>query len=118
MKTLHHVSVFSTFNFFNVTYTCDVKLKIEHCCMQLELHKCHIFIDTAKLCCKQVHENVIKTYIFSGFEVYRILLNFSIYFLSKICSVKPQPSQMSFEEKRTSNVNVRFRNRVCSSCRS
>ena len=28
-KTFHHVSVFLTFNFFNLTYTCDVKIKIE-----------------------------------------------------------------------------------------
>lgn len=35
-KTFHHVSVFLTFNFFNLTYTRDVKIKIERCCMQLQ----------------------------------------------------------------------------------
>jgi len=48
-KTFHHVSVFLMFNFFNLTYTCDVKIKIERCCMQLELQKYHIFIDSAEL---------------------------------------------------------------------
>lgn len=48
-KTFHHVSVFLTFNFFNLTYTRDVKVKIERCCMQLKLQKCHNFTDRAKL---------------------------------------------------------------------
>jgi len=48
-KTFHHVSVFLMFNFFNLTYTCDVKIKIERCCVQLELQKYHIFIDSAEL---------------------------------------------------------------------
>ena len=34
-KTFHHVSVFLTFNFFNLTYTRNVKINIERCCMQL-----------------------------------------------------------------------------------
>ena len=37
-KAFHHVSVFLTFTFFHITYTCDVEIKIESCCMQLELH--------------------------------------------------------------------------------
>ena len=40
-KTFHHVSVFLAFNFVNITYTCDVKIKIERCGVQLELQKCH-----------------------------------------------------------------------------
>ena len=40
-KTFHHVSVFLAFNFVSITYTCDVKIKIERCGVQLELQKCH-----------------------------------------------------------------------------
>ena len=47
-KTFHHVSVFLKFHFFYLTYTCDVKIKINRCCMQLELQKCHNFIGSAK----------------------------------------------------------------------
>lgn len=35
--TFCHVSVFLTFTSFSITYTCEVKIKIENCCMQLEL---------------------------------------------------------------------------------
>ena len=34
-KTFHHVSVFLTFNFFNLTYTRNMKINIERCCIQL-----------------------------------------------------------------------------------
>ena len=47
-KTFHHVSVFLMFNFFYLTYTRDVNIKIKRCCMQLELRKCHNFIGSAK----------------------------------------------------------------------
>ena len=47
-KTFHHVSVFLKFNFFYLTYTRDVKIKIKRCCMQLELQECHNFIGRAK----------------------------------------------------------------------
>ena len=47
-KTFHHIYVFPKFNFFYLTYTCDVKIKINRCSMQLELQKCHNFIGSAK----------------------------------------------------------------------
>ena len=47
-KTFHHVSVFLTFIFFNLIYTRDGKMKIERCCMHLELQKCHNFLGSAK----------------------------------------------------------------------
>ena len=40
-KTFHHLSVFLVFNFVNIMYTSDVKIKIERCGVQLELQKCH-----------------------------------------------------------------------------
>ena len=42
-KTFHHVSVFLAFNFVNITYTCDVKIKIQRCGVQLELQMCHFY---------------------------------------------------------------------------
>ena len=35
-------------NFFNLTYTCDVEIKINSCYMPIE-QEGHIFIDDAKL---------------------------------------------------------------------
>ena len=68
-KTFHHVSVFLTFNFFNLTYTRDVEIKIKRCCTQLELQKCHNFIGSViislvvpSVICKQVNENVKQTF--------------------------------------------------------
>ena len=49
-KTFHHVSVFLTFNFFNLIYTRDGKIKIKRCCIHLELQKCHNFLGSAKRC--------------------------------------------------------------------
>ena len=48
-KTFHHVSVFPMFTLFNLTYTCDVEIQLESCGIQLELHRCHNFIDNSKL---------------------------------------------------------------------
>ena len=106
-KTFHHVSVFLTFNSFNLAYTCDVKIKIERYCVQLELYRSVIFsLIVPSFICKQVNDNVKQT--FSVDLQCRILLKFSIYLLFKVCSVESQPPRTSSEEKRTSNVSVRF----------
>ena len=62
-KTFHHVSVFLKFNFFYLTYSRDVKIKIKRCCMQLELYRSVVIsLVVPSVICKQVNGNVKQTF--------------------------------------------------------